>query len=606
MPHPVRNSLLLIVFSLLIITGARGQQKNTVPTPIPDFSRSVDLTEYRPFEYQEYEKNPLTFSSKAQYVLVPVVVTDKDGKPITGLKKEDFRLLENGKDQLISSIDEIIPIAAPVNNPPIPNKPNVASNELAIANRAPQRLVIVALDMVNTPFLDQSRSRQQVIAFLSKALEPDSLYQVVSVENDGLKVLHDYTQSSADLIATVQKLHSRFTASDRIDQAAISDFGSKGTGTGLNGAVTVSPGATSIGPSGSAISIDPRVDFEAWAMAKGAVSEGNYATFISAAAADSTLTAFQQIAQRTSGITGRKSLLWITGGFPFSLDPATARLSSGTQFSVYQHVMQELTDQMIAVYPVDARGLLTSNVDATLHTTRMQNTFPGAMLADSSNRQRDILTTMQSFADMTGGHAFVNTNDTSGAIRTAAQDGSHYYMLTYPVDKSNRRAGWRKITVKVGNYNVRARKGYYLTQTTVDPVTSARFDIDAALRSPLDYTGVPLRVVVQPQTMADGKKKVPFSTVIAPAGIKVDTADNNHVFLEISYAVLTPDGNTASKQDKSYNLNLNSEQMKQLEAMGLGFGDTLNLPPGTYRLRVVVRDNLNGRVGSVLADVHAD
>ena len=94
--------------------------------------------------------------------------------------------------------------------------------------------------------------------------------------------------------------------------------------------------------------------------------------------------------------------------------------------------------------------------------------------------------------------------------------------------------------MKVGNYNVRARKGCYLTQTTVDPVTSARFDIDAALRSPLDYTGVPLRVVVQPQTMADGKKKVPFSTVIAPAGVKVDTADNNHVFLEISYAVLTP------------------------------------------------------------------
>jgi hypothetical protein len=98
MPHPVRNSLLLIVFSLLIITGARGQQKNTAPTPIPDFSRSVDLTEYRPFEYQEYEKTPLTFSSKAQYVLVPVVVTDKDGKPITGLKKEDFRLQENGNE----------------------------------------------------------------------------------------------------------------------------------------------------------------------------------------------------------------------------------------------------------------------------------------------------------------------------------------------------------------------------------------------------------------------------------------------------------------------------------------------------------------------------
>jgi hypothetical protein len=107
---------------------------------------------------------------------VPAVVTDKDGKPIIGLKKEDFRLQENGKDQLISSVDEIVPVATPLTSPPVANKSNVVSNELAIANQAPHRLVIVALDMVNTPFLDQSRSRQQVIAFLSKALEPDSLY----------------------------------------------------------------------------------------------------------------------------------------------------------------------------------------------------------------------------------------------------------------------------------------------------------------------------------------------------------------------------------------------------------------------------------------------
>jgi hypothetical protein len=38
---------------------------------------------------------------------------------------------------------------------------------------------------------------------------------------------------------------------------------------------------------------------------------------------------------------------------------------------------------------------------------------------------------MRAFADMTGGRAYVNTNDTRGAIREAVQDGSSYYMLSF-------------------------------------------------------------------------------------------------------------------------------------------------------------------------------
>jgi VWFA-related protein len=605
MLRTIRYLHLILVVSVLFPSWLWSQQKTSAPPmPIPDFSGAVDLTEHHPIEYQEYEKGLLTFSTKAQYVLVPAVVTDKEGNPVTGLKKEDFRLQENGKDQAISSIDEIVPIAAPLSNHPVENK-NEASNELSIENRAPRRLIIIAIDMVNTPFLDQLRARQQVISYLANSLEPTSLYQVVVVENNGLRVLHDYTQSSADLIATVKNVRSRFTAADRVDNAALSDFNSKGD----IGASTVTPGATSIGPSGNAYSLrdaSGKIDIELWAAAQSGAAERPYAQSVAAAAAESTLTAFHQLAQRTSGVPGRKSLVWITGSFPFTLDPATARFSGTVWFGIYQHVMQELSDQMIAVYPVDARGLLTSNVDATLRVTRTQLQYPGAMAADSSNRQRDILDTMHTFADMTGGRAYLNTNDTAGAVRAAALDGAHYYLLSYPVDKNNRRQGWRKISLKAGHYNVRARQGYYLTQATVDPLASAKFDIDAALRSPLDYTGVPLRVLLKSRVDADGKKKVPFSTVIPSTGVRVDTADNNHVFIEISYAVLSADGNSTAKQDKSYNLNLNAEQMKQFTAMGLGFTDSVELAPGSQKLRVVVRDNLSGRVGSVLADIHAD
>jgi hypothetical protein len=48
---------------------------------------------------------------------------------------------------------------------------------------------------------------------------------------------------------------------------------------------------------------------------------------------------------------------------------------------------------------------------------------------------------MRAFAAMTGGRAYVNTNDTRGAIREAVQDGSSYYMLSFAAHKSDRRPG---------------------------------------------------------------------------------------------------------------------------------------------------------------------
>lgn len=50
-------------------------------------------------------------------VLVDVVVTDKQGKPITGLRREDFEVEENGKGQKISTFvpaGENLEAAAPL------------------------------------------------------------------------------------------------------------------------------------------------------------------------------------------------------------------------------------------------------------------------------------------------------------------------------------------------------------------------------------------------------------------------------------------------------------------------------------------------------------
>ena len=571
-------------FALTSPAQTPARTGGTVQAPVPDFTRLRDPSDMAVVRFQSYDKTPLTFTSKPTYVLVPAVVTDKDGKPVTGLKKEDFLVQENGKEQRVASLEEIKPNAVPLSRPATPG--NEVTNQVP-SDVTPRRLVIIALDIVNTPFLDQTRARQAMISYLSENIPSGALYQLVIIENNGLRVIHDYTQDPTTLIAALKTVHGQFSTTNSVDSAAL-----RAVSTDL-GRTTV-PAIPTVIDTGLP-EIPALIDFVTGR------AESSYAQQRSADAAGSTLAAFQQIAARASGIPGRKSLIWVTASFPFSIDPGSGSVNVGLSFAAYQHTMNMLQNQLISVYPVDIRGLVTTSADASMHLNAKENKQAAALISDQSNRLLDTLDTMRAFADMTGGHAYVSTNDTSGAIRDAAQDGSDYYLLSYPVDKNDRRPGWRKIVVKVGDYHVRARHGYFLTHTTMDPKVSAGYDIDNALKSPFDYTGLPLRVVLDPPVSQGDKRKVTFAMMMPPKAASVDNSDNNHLHVDIAYAVWSATGQDAAHKGTSYNLNLNPAQLQMVDTKGLSYGDTIELPPGAYRLRLVVRDNLTGQIGSVQA-----
>ena len=105
-----------------------------------------------------------TFSSHTQMVLVPAVVTDKSGKHITGLKQEDFRVLENGGEQKIASFEEI---SSDTHLWHRPSNPNAFSNA-ASSGASPGRLTVIVLDYINTKFADQVYARHELLKYLMR------------------------------------------------------------------------------------------------------------------------------------------------------------------------------------------------------------------------------------------------------------------------------------------------------------------------------------------------------------------------------------------------------------------------------------------------------
>ena len=184
-------------------------------------------------------------------------------------------------------------------------------------------------------------------------------------------------------------------------------------------------------------------------------------------------------------------------------------------------------------------------------------------------------------------------------------------MLGYYLDRSRTKAGWRKLAVKVkhDHTQVRARSGFFVTNATLDPENSRNNDISSALQSPLDYTSIPL-VAHWDKVEASkepGKKRVNYEIHLAPDATLINDGDNNHVALDFVALAKTPEGKAADHPvGQVVDTHLTPDRLAAIRDAGLGYRGALDLAPGEYTVRLVVRDKLSGRMGSVTAPLKVE
>lgn len=530
--------------------------------------------------FAKSDSRTLKFSTSVQMVLVPAVVTDKSGHHVTGLTKDDFLLQEDGKEQKIASFEEVHAGTAPLFRSP------AAGNEFSnvtVGDPAPRHFTIIALDTVNTPFLDQSRAREALVKYLAETLSEGQPVMLCTIGRSGIKVIHDFTTDPAVLRAALQKVHGELPPT------------------------AGAPGAADAAPVDSKTFASLGVNVEADQLLSFIQGLDQSPSFEQANAVATTLEAFQYIAEAFDGIPGRKSLIWVTGSFPFNIDTDTsALLGSGSPAGLYERTFQMLNNANIAVYPVDARGLVAVGMpDASVPSTHANVTNPGVVIQNALSTHMDTISTLEQVAAMTGGRAFYNRNDLDGAFREAADDSSDYYLLGYYLDKTNTKAGWRKLTVKTHREgaHVRARDGFFLTRTLMDPTQTHDMDLYVALQSPLDYSALPVTVRIASIQNEGSTRRVHFEIVLPPNAATIDGDDGNRLNLDFAAVARDPKGDGKAVFSQTFSNKLKPEAVSSIRDSGITYTNILDLPPGEYSIRFVVRDNLNGRMGSVLAPV---
>ncbi|HKV28357.1 MAG TPA: VWA domain-containing protein, partial [Candidatus Acidoferrales bacterium] len=260
----------------------------------------------------------------------------------------------------------------------------------------------------------------------------------------------------------------------------------------------------------------------------------------------------------------------------------------------------------IAAYPVDARGLLARSVSTELLSgTADADEVSGAaghldnMPAQSS--QPIGIATMQKLADETGGQAFVNTNDLTGAIRKAVEDSAVTYTLGFYIEGSALDGKFHelKVDVKGRGLTVRYPKGYLAFPDTEATKNENQARIVTAVESPIESSAIPLKATVDRVDQPPHSLRVLCS--IDAHGLRlVSSGDVRKGAVEVYVIEQDQTGKVILQSGKTFALEFPEKQYDALLKSGILFHEFVQPHAGGATLRVIVEDPATSEVGSVI------
>jgi len=594
---PLKASVLksVIVKTLLLticVVSSQAQQPAATPAPSPATSLP-------------------TLKITTRLVVVDVVAVDSKGHPITDLKAEDFSLTEEGSNQQIKVFSFQQPAAADqAQQVPPKLPPHMVSN---VPTYKPNRtLSVLLLDGLNTENVAQKYARQEMLKYLEKL--PAGQPVAVFLLGNRLRLLQDFTTDPSLLKQAIARVRDK--SSPLLgDEPALS----AATAGSMN----------ELGMQGMAAQIQLFQQEERAAQIDVRVQM--------------TLSALMSLARTLAGYPGRKNLVWVSSAFPSNVfvDPAgifssssrrqEASLSQGRSYSdQIERLANALSNARVAVYPVDTHGVTNlgpwttlSNNDSNGNylgrtatgrsggSTREGSAAMGVELGRTTEGLEAVHSTMNTVAERTGGRAFYNTNDLDGAIHDGIEDGSTYYTLGYYPENKNWDGKFRKIIVKSNRSGVKLhyRQGYVASDPhgylKMDPKQQAMdFGQALNLENPI-ATALPFKsALIMPSEKTANKLVVNFGVDAHAMSFELQDDGLQHTSVDCAMQVFNGKGTPVRPvQAQNFSAALKPEQYQLVMQKFFPCSQSIELPSGDYVLRLGVRDNTTGLIGTVNAPV---
>jgi VWFA-related protein len=597
MQHLHRFYLLILLALLVCISGLSAQSGNP-----PASAAKPD----------EKSKTSAPFlRSTANLVVVDVTVT-RDGHPVKGLQADAFHVFEDGKEQPIKSFEEHGPASGEANaekRPALP--PNTYTNATEAAGEG--AINVLLLDAVNTPVEDQAYARKKIIEYL-KTIPPGTRMAVFTLASR-LRMVQGFTTDSDVLLAALQKnIPGPSPVPSNLGESAAARL------------AAIGPSLNMVDPSTTLSMIASLEEFQADEVAN-----------LIDRRVQITLDALRQLALYLGALPGRKNVIWFSASFPIGLTPKS--LETFGSLRAYGPQLQQISDLLtasrVAVYPIDARGLITNTVQASGRPAAVAiggggrngvidpSAFPTGAI-EARDRQNAEFATMLQLAEQTGGIPFYNSNAIKQALSRAIENGSAYYTLTYSPGEKKFDGSFRKIQVKLAEhgYELAYRHGYFADAPAAHSSNALlgfnfptlRADAPPSsqvfFRARVLSAGDPEAQALQPKSGPAGDMAATLKPPVKRAWVEY-TADMRHVNAEVDsngvyhsiveFIVIAydPSGKMVNATRRGFKLDMPSNIYDEVLRTGYSVRNELDLPDGDFWLRLAVHDVSADRLGSI-------
>jgi VWFA-related protein len=582
------------VAAFLLASAAIGQ----APAPPPAPSAGPPSAAAAPSARTQPPQIPI--QSTTRLIQLNVIAQDKNGKPVTGLTKDDFVISDNGKPQEISVFSEESSAAAA---PAATRDPDVYTNR---ASQTPG-VTIILIDAMNTRFDDLAMARSEFTDFLSHLGSEDRV--AIFALGEKLDALQNFTNDPRALLAAM-----RSSATSNSSHVLATDP------TLQEGLMPGNPAdANQASENGGLFDTYDEWVREAMQVETDASNVDRVKR---------TADALVAIANYVRPIPGRKNLVWISAAFPFNLNMDQTDYLSETgshtppdKESFHDEIesaVRAANDADLAIYPVDPRGLIppsTMDIGSPGMPARPGASTPRPVYTSvptpTGAPSQDVFDTMKSIASWTGGRYSIESNDIGDALHKALDDARDSYAIGFYPDHNQWNGEYRdiKVSVKRAGVELHYRKGYIASPEAVLGANEHQAIEQNAIYSPLNSTALGMTVKLQRSSDAGAANAVDAQIHVDPQNIQlVSGPDQSIASADVVIAQFDPRGKLLDAKDHAMKFVFAQNNLEHWNQFGFGLNVTIAPLTGASSLRFVVCDAQSNATGSLsveLATIHA-
>jgi VWFA-related protein len=548
----------------------------------------------------------ITIRANTRLVTLDVVVTDKKGDPVSGLKAENFTLEENGKKQKISIF---VPPGILNKTASTPLPPGVLSNHPENVGPAGVPTVLL-LDACNSPFKDQSYARTQMLKYVLEQGKNGHTIAVFTL-SDQLRVLQQFTSDPQVLMTAITK----FRPEEPILQAGAPRPETHGIADGPNGGAPPpdSPMAPLTPALAAAMAVQQFADLQI--------------SYNLERRTQITLEAMKALSRILGGLPGRKNVVWLTASLPFDLVPEDRNVTEaelladlpgqGAQRSVsvnaagsyaaearqvhsaeIKDAESKLASADIAIYPVDLTGLMSGmESSANQQGSVFNDTAVSDRAISTLSTQQTNQGTMEEVALQTGGKIYKNQNEIKDGVTLAISDDKASYLLGYYPENKKWDGKLRSLKIKVDQADVhlRYRKGFFAVEP--GPTKNTNYDREVAAALEIGAPATQVSFMAQAKSTEAGKVRVIF-LVDAHTLTAEDSGGSMKMNVSLYASLYDANGKNLGTQGTKIDQTFDAATYQKILEQGMKVPIDMALPAGATQVRAAVLDGKTGFIGT--------